>query len=131
MPVPELGSVIARVSFLRENGETPANPTWRLAAPVTAPAAGTALITVAAVANRKHRVYGWIFGKEDVAGNLIQLREGAAVRTGFSAPDSGAMRISCTPILVAAINTAISLNNLNAGAAGIDYVGALLVETAP
>jgi len=117
--------------FVREDGVTIARPTWRLSPVVTAPAAGAALIAVAAVAGQRHRVFGVSLGKEDLVGNAAQLREGATIRTAWSMGSGQAdLAWSPTPILVAALATAVSVNVLNAGAAGIDYAAALLVETA-
>lgn len=117
--------------FVRENFLTPASPTWRLAAPVTAPAAGGALITVAAVAGQIHRVFGVMASQEtETVDNLVELREGATVRTGWGVTGTQVAIVFPSPLLVAAVNTAVSLNSRNAPGAGIDVVGALLVETA-
>lgn len=105
-----------------------ADATWVRGAIVTAPAAGVALVTVAAVVDRRHVVYGLSWGKEDVAANLLQLREGATIRTGWHLATWGWIE-SAVPLLVAAVNTAVSLNVLNAGAAGIDHWAGLLVAT--
>lgn len=116
--------------FRRGTG-LPATPTWRTAFPVTAPPAGSAIITVAASPISMHRVFGVHVGKEDAAANFIQLRAGGVTQTGWSAHDAPKWAWTPLAILQSAVNTAVSLNVLNAGAANIDYVGALLVETSP
>lgn len=117
--------------FFRDSAGTLAAPTWRLGTVVTAPAAGAALVTIAAVAGQRHRVFGWLFGKEDAVGNLIQFRDGAAVVGGLSGMDVGGMpSLSPMPIFTGTVNTAFTMNPINAGAVGIDYWAAMLVETA-
>ena len=101
---------------------------WVRGSIVTAPAAGAALVTVAAVAGESHKVYGVQWGKEDAAANFLQLREGATVRGGWHLTPWGWFE-SDAPYLEAAANTAVSLNVLNVGAAGIDHHAAILVET--
>lgn len=116
--------------FYRSDGVR-AIPTWRLAAPVTAPAAGAALVTVAAVAGQINRVFGVLASQEsETIDNLVELREAAAVRTAFGVTGTEVAFLSPLPILVPAVNTTVSLNSRNAPGAGIDVVGALLVETA-
>lgn len=116
--------------FQRSSGVA-AFPTWRLAAPVTAPAAGAALVTVAAVVGQINRVFGVMAHQEsETIDNLVELREAATVRSAFGVTGTSGQIISPVPILVPAANTAVSLNSRNAPGAGIDVVGALLVETA-
>lgn len=104
-------------------------PTWRSGVIVTAPAAGAALVTVAAVAGRIHEVYGVLAGVENAVANLLQLREGATIQAGFSLGQGSVLFQSYVALLEAAANTAVSANVLNAGAAGIDHWAALLVYT--
>ncbi len=104
-------------------------PTWRLGSIVTAPGAGTALVTVAAVAGKRHYVYGVLGGKEDAAANLLQLREGAVVKVGFTFGATAVFVESLQAIHEAAVGAAVTLNSLNAGAAGIDYWAGILVAT--
>jgi len=117
--------------FLRQ-GSTTGQPFWRLGVPVTAPAAGAALVTVAAAGGQSHRCWGILFGKEDSSsvGNFIEVRDGAARLGGFSGAVLNGIISPGLPIFIGTMNTAMSVNVLNAGAAGIDYWAALLVETA-
>ncbi len=94
---------------------------------MTAPVAGTALVTITPAAGFSVRVYGWAVGSENDA-NFIQLREAATVRLGFGIDGGSAFFLSPMPISVPAVNTTVSLNNLNGGAAGRDYSASILYE---
>jgi len=121
---------VASLPFFRDTNAV-AFPAWVIAAPVTAPAAGAALVTKAAGGvGVVHRCFGWFAGNELGAANLIQIRDGATVKTGMSIGTGTPLYVlSPVPIVIGTANTAMSVNVLNAGAAGEDYVAGILIES--
>jgi len=107
------------------------DPFWVHGAEVTAPAAGTALVSKSVSAGRTGYIYGFFISSGEPNDFMIKWTSGAvsySIRIVF--PGKGSLQyVDFTPLnegLPADPGTTISITNVNAGSAGIVYQARLL-----
>jgi len=113
-----------------EEGSNRADPTWTTGL-VTAPGAGAAIVTIAAQASLKTRLWGITYGDDDSATtNFFEIRDGVTVKQVYNkAQSQGAPFQARRPIVIGTANTTFTVNVTNAGVAGKRYSAAILTQT--
>lgn len=108
----------------------PREPTWTDGAEATAPAAGTALVTVTVSTGKTGRVFGVHISADEA--NQFQLLVGSTVVKRFALGAAGVIHIVLSLPLKDSIAAAsvITVKNVTAGASGKTYQASLLYDEA-
>jgi hypothetical protein len=108
----------------------PREPAWVDGSETTAPAAGTALVSKTVSSGKTGRVFGVHIAAPEA--NRFQLQSGGSVIKDFTVGIEGVIHIVLPlPLLNnVAAGTAITINNVTAGASGAVYQASLLYDEA-
>lgn len=129
-PVGASGSLVP-VNISQTRWGINVEPSWVFADEVTAPAAGTALVTKAVSAGVSGYIFGILIETQEANDFLVKWTSGGAAKQArytFSAP--GSMEIvdpvSMNSSLLADASTNITINNVTAGGTGMIYQAKIL-----